>query len=159
VPDVYQGSELWDLSLVDPDNRRQVDFELRRKLLSEVDEVEPERVMARADEGAPKLWLVSRLLRARRDRPELFSGSGYAPVAARGAKARHAVSFVRDRLLVVVPRMLFGLNGDWVDTTIDLPEGRWNDLLTGRSVDGGTAVALGSLLAAFPVAILARNTA
>jgi (1->4)-alpha-D-glucan 1-alpha-D-glucosylmutase len=157
IPDLYQGSELWDLSLVDPDNRRPVDFQLRRRLLSEIQDAEAEQVLARADEGVPKLWLVTRLLRARRDRPELFGGSGYSPVVAHGAKAHHAVSFVRDRLLVVVPRLLFGLAGDWVDTTIELPEGRWKDLLTGLEEDGEAPVALSSLLNAFPVAVMARE--
>jgi len=67
------------------------------------------------------------------------------------------VSFVRDRLLVVVPRLLFGLGGDWGDTTIELPEGRWKDLLTGLEEEGAAPVALGSLLSAFPVAVLARE--
>jgi (1->4)-alpha-D-glucan 1-alpha-D-glucosylmutase len=157
VPDLYQGSELWDLSLVDPDNRRPVDFQLRRRLLSEIQDAKADQALARADEGVPKLWLVSRLLRARRERPELFGGSGYSPLVAHGAKAHHAVSFVRDRLLVVVPRLLFGLAGDWADTTIELPKGRWKDLLTGREEDGEAAVALSSLLNAFPVAVLARE--
>jgi len=157
VPDLYQGSELWDLSLVDPDNRRPVDFQLRRRLLSEIQDAEAEQVLARADEGVPKLWLVTRLLRARRERPELFGGTGYSPVVAQGAKAHHAVSFVRDRLLVVVPRLLFCLAGDWADTTIELPKGRWKDLLTGLEEDGEAPVALSSLLNAFPVAVLARE--
>jgi len=157
VPDLYQGSELWDLSLVDPDNRRPVDFQLRRRLLSEIQDAEAEQVLSRADEGVPKLWLVTRLLRTRRERPELFSGSDYSPVVAHGAKANHAVSFVRDRLLVVVPRLLFGLAGDWADTTIELPKGRWKNLLTGLEEDGQAPVALSSLLSAFPVAVLARE--
>ena len=157
VPDLYQGSELWDLSLVDPDNRRPVDFQLRRRLLSEIQDADAKQVLARADEGVPKLWLMTRLLTARRERPELFTGSDYSPVVAGGAKAHHAVSFVRDRLLVVIPRLQFGLAGDWADTTIELPEGRWKDLLTGLEQDGDAAVALSSLLGAFPVAVLARE--
>ena len=159
VPDLYQGSELWDLSLVDPDNRRPVDIELRRRLLSEIQNAEARDVMARADEGVPKLWLMTRLLRARRDRPELFGGLGYSHVAAEGAKARHAVSFVRDRLLVVVPRLLYGLNADWADTAVELPSGRWTDLLTGRSQEGGGPAQLSSLLSVFPVTVLAREEA
>jgi len=157
VPDLYQGSELWDLSLVDPDNRRPVDFELRRRLLSEIQDAEATQVLARADEGVPKLWLVMRLLRARRERPELFAGADYSALGAHGAKAHHAVSFVRDRLLVVVPRLLFGLAGDWADTTIELPKGRWKDLLTGVEADGEAPFAVSSLLKAFPVAVLARE--
>ena len=157
VPDLYQGTELWDLSLVDPDNRRPVDFALRRKLLSEIQDSDAQHVLARADEGAPKLWLIARLLQARRERPELFGGSDYRPIVADGAKAQHAVSFVRDRLLVVVPRLLFGLAGNWGDTAIELPAGRWTDLLTSGDQVGGGHVPLSSLLGAFPVAVLARE--
>jgi len=78
------------------------------------------------------------------------------PVVASGAKARHVVSFVRDRLLVAVPRLLVGLAGDWADTAIELPSGRWKDLLTGRDEDGGAPIQLSTLLGAFPVAVLAR---
>ena len=159
VPDLYQGSEIWDLSLVDPDNRRPVDFEYRRRLLSEVQGADAAEVLARADEGAPKLWLIARVLEQRRLRPELTRSTTYAPLAAAGAKARHVVSFVRDRLLVVVPRLLVGLGADWGDTTIELPTGRWKDLLTGREEEGGLPIALSGLLQAFPVAILANEQA
>jgi (1->4)-alpha-D-glucan 1-alpha-D-glucosylmutase len=157
VPDLYQGSELWDLSLVDPDNRRPVDLQLRRRLLSEIQDAGAAQVLARTDEGVPKLWLVMRLLKARREWPELFAGAEYSPLDAHGAKAHHAVSFVRDRLLVVVPRLLFGLAGDWADTTIELPKGHWKDLLTAVEADGEAPVELGTLLKSFPLAVLARE--
>ncbi len=157
VPDVYQGTELWDLSLVDPDNRRPVDFELRRRLLAEAGALPAAGVMARSDEGVPKLWLIARLLERRRDMPELFQSAEYAPLAASGAKARHVVAFARGRRLgVVVPRLLAGLGAGWVDTTVELPDGRWEDVLGGATVEGGR-VELTSLLSAFPVAVLART--
>lgn len=155
VPDLYQGGEVWDLSLVDPDNRRPVDYEYRQHLLSELRDADAVQVLARADDGAPKLWLIARLLEQRGRRPELFSSSSYAPLAAVGTKARHVVSFVRDRLLVIVPRLVIGLGGDWADTTIELPSGRWTDLLTGEGQHGGAPVALSQILRAFPVAVLA----
>jgi (1->4)-alpha-D-glucan 1-alpha-D-glucosylmutase len=157
VPDLYWGSELWDLSLVDPDNRRPIDYELRRRLLSELAGADAATVLARSDEGAPKLWLIARLLEHRRSRPELFESRSYAPLEAAGVKARHVVAFVRDRLLVMVPRLLVGLGGSWDDTTLGLPEGRWVDLLTGRSENGGGPVSLGTLLEVFPVAVLAKE--
>jgi (1->4)-alpha-D-glucan 1-alpha-D-glucosylmutase len=157
VPDLYQGSELWDLSLVDPDNRRPVDYELRRRLLAETASLQPADVMARADEGAPKLWLVSRLLDRRRAMPELFQSQIYSPIEAAGAKARHVVAFARDRLVVVVPRLPAGLGGTWADTTIELPPGDWEDVLTGARVTGGGAVELATLLGGFPVAVLLRS--
>ena len=157
VPDLYQGSEVWELSLVDPDNRRPVDFAYRQRLLGEVRDAAPAAVLARMDDGAPKIWLIARLLEQRRRRPELFDSSGYVPLSAVGSKARHVVSFVRDDLLVVVPRLLMGLGADWGDTTIDLPAGSWIDVLTGAEQSGGPAVALGQILRAFPVAVLARE--
>jgi (1->4)-alpha-D-glucan 1-alpha-D-glucosylmutase len=97
------------------------------------------------------------LLEQRRRRPELFESSGYVPLAAVGSKARHAVSFVRDDLLVIVPRLLIGLGTDWGDTRIELPVGPWIDLLTGAQQPGGSPVDLGQILQAFPVAVLARE--
>jgi (1->4)-alpha-D-glucan 1-alpha-D-glucosylmutase len=157
VPDLYQGSEVWDLSLVDPDNRRPVDYAQMQRLLAEVRDAEPGQVLARVDEGATKLWLIARLLERRRRRPESFETSAYTPLAAVGGKARHVVSFVRDDLLVVVPRLLIGLGADWGDTNIGLPEGRWTDLLSGAEQQGGAPVALSQILQAFPVAVLARE--
>ena len=157
VPDLYQGSELWDLSLVDPDNRRPVDYELRRRLLSEIAGLPAAGAMARVDEGVPKLWLIARLLGRRRRTPELFESALYTPIEAAGAKARHVVAFSRDRLLVVVPRLLAGLGGAWADTVIELPEGEWEDLLGEAPVRGGRPVEVASLLQDFPVAVLARS--
>jgi (1->4)-alpha-D-glucan 1-alpha-D-glucosylmutase len=157
VPDLYQGAEVWDLSLVDPDNRRPVDFAHRQRLLAEVRDAAPAQVLARMDDGVPKIWLIARLLEQRRRRPELFESSGYVPLAAVGSKARHVVSFVRDDLLVVVPRLLIGLGTDWGDTEIVLPVGPWIDLLTGAQLPGGAPVALGQILQAFPVAALAKE--
>jgi (1->4)-alpha-D-glucan 1-alpha-D-glucosylmutase len=157
APDLYQGSEVWNLSLVDPDNRRPVDYERLASLLSEIRGAEAGDVLARADEGAPKLWLIARLLDQRRTDPELFGSSSYTPLAAAGAKSRHAVGFVRDRLLVLVPRLVAGLGGDWADTTVDLPAGRWRSLLTGVEQQGGPGVAVAELMRQFPVAVLAQR--
>jgi (1->4)-alpha-D-glucan 1-alpha-D-glucosylmutase len=125
VPDVYQGCELWTLSLVDPDNRRPVDFALRRRLLERLAAASPEEILAGMEEGLPKLWLVRQALHLRRRRPEWFGpGAGYAPLAARGGRAGHAVVFCRAGAVVtVVPRLVLGLGGDWGDTEIILPEG------------------------------------
>jgi (1->4)-alpha-D-glucan 1-alpha-D-glucosylmutase len=154
VPDLYQGTELWDLSLVDPDNRRPVDFDLRRQLLDELAGADASAVLARADEGAPKLWLIARLLDLRARLPELFGTSEYTPLAATGAKARHAVAFARGRLAVVVPTLPVGLAGTWGDTTVELPPGRWEDVLTGSWYGGGAPVEMAALHASFPAAVL-----
>ena len=88
VPDFYQGTELWDLSLVDPDNRRPVDYALRRRLLSELDGMTAEEIWRRIDEGLPKLWIIHQTLKLRRSRKLLEPESSYRPLVARGENPR-----------------------------------------------------------------------
>ncbi|MBN9177662.1 MAG: malto-oligosyltrehalose synthase [Microbacterium sp.] len=160
VPDVYQGTELWDLSLVDPDNRRPVDYDARRALLRRIDDGWMPQVEATgADAGAAKLLLVSRALRLRRDRPELFTR--YTPLEIVGAAAAHALAFDRGGAIAVATRLPVGLaaRGGWGDAAVMLPGGaaaRWRDELTGRVVAGGAAP-LVDLLGDYPVALLTRS--
>jgi (1->4)-alpha-D-glucan 1-alpha-D-glucosylmutase len=158
VPDLYQGTELWDFSLVDPDNRRPVDFALRRRLLEETRGLSAEVAWARRDEGVPKLWLIQRALALRAQRPELFDASGgYEPLAAAGARAAHVVAFCRGgEVATVAPRLVWQLGGDWADTTLALPPGLWLNELTGDVVRSGR-VPLRDLLRRFPVALLSRT--
>jgi len=158
VPDFYQGTEIWDLSLVDPDNRRPVDYELRRRLLGELEKgMSPEEILGRMDEGLPKLWVIRQGLHLRRRRPAVFGPEGdYEPLYARGAHADHAVAFLRSgEVAAVVPRLAIGLGGDWSDTSMELPAGRWRNELTGEEAEGGI-LNLKELLSRFPVALLAR---
>jgi len=153
VPDVYQGCEVWDHSLVDPDNRRPVDYATRARLLAELDALTVEQVGERADEGLPKLLVTSRALRLRRDRPEAFAGS-YEPLDVTGAWADRVVAFCRGGdVVTVVPRLTVHVD-DWKDTAVALPEGLWRNVFTGEDVSGG---GLGELLARFPVALLERR--
>ena len=158
VPDIYQGTELWDLSLVDPDNRRPVDFELRARLLDRLEDLSPEEILAGMEEGLPKLWLIRQALHLRRRRPELFGPEGdYRPLEPRGKRAGHAVAFVRGGgAVAVAPRLVIGLAGDWMDTTLELPPGRWRNLLAGGEEEGGNRK-LGDLLAGFPVGLLEKE--
>jgi (1->4)-alpha-D-glucan 1-alpha-D-glucosylmutase len=172
VPDLYQGTELWDLSLVDPDNRRPVDYAARERLLDELAEAGPEEALARSDEGGPKLWLIHRLLGYRQRCPEAYGpGSGYEPLASWGPAAEHVVAFTRSGgrapgLAVVVPRLVarlgragYGLSGGawgagaWGDTTVSIPDGSWTNVLTGEPVAGGS-VSVEALLRRFPVTVL-----
>jgi (1->4)-alpha-D-glucan 1-alpha-D-glucosylmutase len=152
VPDVYQGTELWDFSLVDPDNRRPVDFEQRAALLARIDDGWLPEVDA---SGAAKLLVTTRVLRLRRDRPELFTG--YRPVPAQGPAAEHAVAFARDGLVAVCTRLPIGLAsaGGWRDTVLPLPNGEWTDVITGRPVSA--APPLSELLSVYPVALVVRS--
>ncbi|MBV9011467.1 MAG: malto-oligosyltrehalose synthase [Pseudonocardiales bacterium] len=149
VPDTYQGGELWDLSLVDPDNRRPVDFTARAELLRRIDRGWLPEV---DDSGAAKLLVVSRALRARREHAERFTG--YTPLRATGAAASHAVAFARDGVAALATRLPAGLaaRGGWGQTTLPLPEGSWTDALTGFPASGH--VPLADLLARYPVALL-----
>ncbi len=159
VPDFYQGSELWDLSLVDPDNRRPVDYELRRRLLTDLerDGITPEEVLVRMDEGLPKLWVIRQALAVRGRLPDPFRDGEYRPLSAEGAKADHALAFLREeQVAAVVPRLVIGLGGDWRETTLELPYGSWTNELTGEQIAGGRQP-LADLLARFPVALLVRR--
>jgi (1->4)-alpha-D-glucan 1-alpha-D-glucosylmutase len=176
VADVYQGSEIVDLSLVDPDNRRPVDYERRGGLLTAIDDAGPEgdrpiverlgRITDRERLDAEKLLVTSRALRLRRERPEWFTaGSGYTPVAT---SAGNALAFGRGAanagpgdeisVVTVATRLPVALAryGGWAGHTVSLPSGDWTDLLTGRAVSGGS-LRLADLLADLPVALLTRR--
>lgn len=155
VPDTYQGSELWELALVDPDNRRPVDYDARRALLGDAIGCTATEAWDRRDEGLPKLWLLHRLLDLRHRRPEAFIGAAYRPIEASGARAASVVAFARgDAVVAVVPRLVRTVERDgWADTTLRLPDGRWHSL---AGAEHGGEVRLDDLLAAFPVAVLER---
>ncbi|MGH2749263.1 MAG: malto-oligosyltrehalose synthase [Actinomycetota bacterium] len=155
VPDVYQGCELWDLSLVDPDNRRRVHYERRRVLLEDVAGGGPPLL---SDDGAAKLFLLQRALAVRAELPQAFGESStYEPLHATGDAAERVVAFLRgNRVVTVVPRLTLGLP-DMKSTTLELPAGAWSDRLSGRSHRG--AVALDDLWSDFPVSLLTRDDA
>jgi (1->4)-alpha-D-glucan 1-alpha-D-glucosylmutase len=141
VPDVYQGSELWDLSLVDPDNRRPVDYALRRDALRELEAMSAAEAWARRDDGPghAKLLVVREALRLRRELPDVFASGSYTPLDAGGA-----VAFVRgERVVTAVPR----LGGD---LSASLPPGRWVDRFTGATFEEALTPT------GFPVALLVR---
>src|SRR5262249_26563041 len=149
VPDVYQGTEWWDDALVDPDNRRAVDFESRWSMRRSLDTTGERPPVDRA--GAAKLWVVSRTLRLRRDHPDLFNS--YRPVRAVGSAASHVLAFDRGGAIAVATIRPVGLrrSGGWGDTIIAL-ERELKDAFTGRRHAGRVAVA--ELLAHYPVAVL-----
>jgi (1->4)-alpha-D-glucan 1-alpha-D-glucosylmutase len=152
VPDVYQGSELWETSLVDPDNRRPVDFGARRAALDAISAGAQPPI---DETGAAKLLVTTRALRLRRDRADLFTG--YEPVYATGPAAEHVLAFDRGGAITVATRLPVGLadGGGWGDTHITVPEGRYVDHVSGRTVEGGR-VGLAALLVHYPVALLGR---
>ena len=148
VPDLYQGQELVEPALVDPDNRRPVDYDKRRAAMASYDEGQPVEA---------KLRVTTAALRLRRERAASFAGS-YTPLDITGDAAEHAISYLRgDDIAVIVTRLPVGLaaRGGWGDTTLALPDGAWRDVLTGNRHEGHVAVA--EMLATLPVALLARQ--
>lgn len=143
VPDVYQGTELWEDSLVDPDNRRPVDFGARRTALKSL--------------AHPKMRVTAAALRLRRRRPETFLSGGYSPMLATGAQRERLVAFGRgDDVVVAVSLWTVGIaETGWEDTTLTLPDGTWTDRLSGRRRRGG--VSADELFDSLPVALLERE--
>ncbi|MDR6413644.1 malto-oligosyltrehalose synthase [Pseudarthrobacter sulfonivorans] len=148
VPDVYQGSEFWERSLTDPDNRRRVDFAQREKELATIDA----GTLPEAGTETSKLLVTSRALRLRRDRPELFQD--YRPVSASGAAADHLVAFDRGGALTFATRLPMGLEraGGWRDTAVELSTAL-RDELTGEP-HGPGPVPVADILQSYPVALL-----
>jgi len=144
IPDVYQGTELWDDSLVDPDNRREVDYTTRRDALKELQH--------------PKIRVVTTALRLRRSRPDCFLHGDYVPVLAAGQASDHVVAFRRGPdILVAVTRWTVRLSeSGWGDTVLPLPDGSWTDRLTGAMSSGPTSAA--QLFADLPVVLLERDS-
>jgi (1->4)-alpha-D-glucan 1-alpha-D-glucosylmutase len=161
VPDVYQGTELWDLSLVDPDNRRPVDFDRRAELLGSATDAtgDPDSDDEDSDdEGRAKLLVTHRALTARRDSAHLFTT--YRPLAATGPAADHVLAFDRGGAITVATRLPLGLErvGGWGETTLELPPGRWRNVLDrslGQLDRGGVRVA--ELLGSRSVALLVKE--
>jgi (1->4)-alpha-D-glucan 1-alpha-D-glucosylmutase len=158
MPDTYQGTELFDLSLVDPDNRRPVDYALRQRLLREVDSTSADALLESPSDGRMKLKVTAAALRLRRERPELFLRGDYVPVRMVGEQAGRVFAFDLvwggQRLRVIVPRCVAGRVDEqgqieWGDTRVELQEGdAWTDVLRGTRVEMRS---IGSALAGWPV--------
>lgn len=155
VPDVYQGTEFWNRSLVDPDNRRPVDFARRREALADLDRLEgPAQVPPLGADGRAKLLMVSRTLRLRRDRPELFTG--YESVAVTGVAAGHLFAFDRGGAIAALTRLPVRLTADggWRDTRLQLAAGTYRDELTGRIHTSDGQLRAADVFADYPGALL-----
>jgi (1->4)-alpha-D-glucan 1-alpha-D-glucosylmutase len=163
VPDIYQGSELWDFSLVDPDNRRPVDYAPRREALQAITTAHAERgaavcareLLDRLEDGRIKLYLTWKTLGFRRERETLFRDGAYLPLKSHGTHAEQACVFARqadgETVLVVAPRLVGRLMGEegrlpigeavWADTWVELPpewtQGSWHNVLTGQAIAVG----------------------
>jgi (1->4)-alpha-D-glucan 1-alpha-D-glucosylmutase len=172
VPDIYQGSELWELSLVDPDNRRPVDFPKRKALLTDTESRDLSYLMKNWRDGAVKQYVIQKLLNCRREHSDVFQSGEYVPLESAGQRAGHVIAFARHSkmawITAVAPRLPAGLSRSagpvigkpaWADTEISLPETaprRWSNLFTRENleVSGTGRLALADILCRFPVALL-----
>jgi (1->4)-alpha-D-glucan 1-alpha-D-glucosylmutase len=177
MPDFYQGTDLWDLNLVDPDNRRPVDFELRGTFLRDIMHRCEEdllaliaELLASKEDGRAKLFLIHRALKARQLKPELFSEGAYLPIKVMGKHRRRVISFGRqlgeDFALAVVPRFLTGLVKEdesplggrvWEDTCLVLPRschGPWKNWITGQALALENSLMVGEVFEHFPASLL-----
>lgn len=166
VPDLYQGTELWDFSLVDPDNRHDVDFAKRKTALAELPNASPAELATHWHDGRIKLAVIARLLAFRRQKPDLFRHGDYAPLTAQGPAAEHVLAFERrhgsDRLVIAVPRLsataargdpALALNGElWRDTRLTVAMAGLEPLFAHRNTEDGR---LDELFSRFPVVALA----
>jgi (1->4)-alpha-D-glucan 1-alpha-D-glucosylmutase len=187
VPDIYQGNDLWDFSLVDPDNRRQVDYARRREMFEKIRRLSAEPNSASAaelsespEDGRLKLYVIWKTLCLRKEYPDVFRLGDYLPLEVQGTKANHAVAFIRKfestSLIVVVPRLVSSLlNGSerspvgpevWNDTHIELPAcvcGRsYRNIYTGETLavpktENGSAILISNALANFPLALCLQS--
>ncbi len=180
VPDLYQGNELMDLSLVDPDNRRPVDYALRERWLAEAAGIDEAQWLPRLREwlqaphdGRLKLWATWRLLSLRAEMPLLFRDGGYAALSARGPQAEHVIAFQREheaqRVVVISGRLFARLGGDvgaapvgepvWGETVVEVPGvddgARLRNVLTGEVAEvAGGELRLSQVFASLPVGVL-----
>jgi malto-oligosyltrehalose synthase/4-alpha-glucanotransferase len=166
VPDIYQGCEHWDLSLVDPDNRRPVDYELRQQLFDETEGISPNDLWNDRANGNIKAWLINKLLKFRLKNTALFSKGTYHPIQVKGKYKDQVIAFARvyknNWIIVVAPINAAAIAGlpndvDWNDTCIVLPENAPSnsvDMLAGTTKDLSKEIKLNDLLHEFPVAVL-----
>jgi (1->4)-alpha-D-glucan 1-alpha-D-glucosylmutase len=161
VPDFYQGSELWDERLTDPDNRRPVDFDARRALAARVEAMRAEEALAEMASGGAKLWVMKRALAVRLAHPTCFdAGAEYRALYAEGPEAERVVAFERGaersiRVVTIVPRFLLRAGGRMPDAALELSPGRYVDAFTERALETtGGAVEVSKLLDRFPLALL-----
>ena len=182
VPDIYQGTELWDLSLVDPDNRKEVDYDHRLRLLQEMQHdhqagaAEMIRSLSRKPfDGKIKLWLTHTLLKLRRENPDLFENGAYLPLKVEGKYRRHVLAFARQwhsqRLIIAVPLITGGLSQkqegeylseiDWSNTRIALPaqlQTGWKNLLTLESRESSGNIPVAEIFSEAPVGLLKNQS-
>jgi (1->4)-alpha-D-glucan 1-alpha-D-glucosylmutase len=182
VPDFYQGTELWDLSLVDPDNRRPVNYEVRERMLGHLDELAAQQGAAAVagevtrdiSDGAVKLWTMAQVLRLRRAEHALFRHGSYVPLHASNAAEQYVIAHARryeeKTVIVAVPRFACSLmRGEvalplgtaWKDWVLPVPSelhGSHRNIFTGETIAAETALPLAQVFGSYPVAVFVQES-
>jgi len=154
-PDIYQGCEVWNNSLTDPDNRREVDLVSHQELLTQLEGKSCREIMNELHNGLPKMFIIKTLLALRQKEPAFNQPGSYLPVEASGSHHQDIVAFMRgSSVITVAPRRHFSHKNRWNATRISLPEGRWQNVFTGQILEKGV-IKIKDLLRNFPVAVLA----
>ncbi len=181
VPDIYQGCELWDFSLVDPDNRRPVDYDLRQQYLNELQQQDEkngtklhQQLLQNPTDARVKLYLIWKVLSLRKAQKNLFDHGNYIPLSITGKYKENVVAFAREHegkwCLMVVPRLLAQVISEqelplaeaWADTAITLPDNapkNWENIFGEVPLEGQNSLQLATILQTFPVALLTATTA
>ena len=177
IPDFYQGTELWDLSLVDPDNRRPVDFKRRIEFLNQITDINPTKygnfineLFETWTDGRIKLFMIYRILQARNENFDIFQNGHYVPLHCTGIYHQNIITFIRKGsagyVLAAVPRLLTSVVSEnklplgedvWKDTELRIPDdapGKWTDAISGKTIKIGSSVSAGELFEQFPAALL-----
>jgi len=164
TPDIYQGCELWNERLVDPDNRQPVDFRLRKKRLKYVMQSDFYSLSSSLQDGQIKLFITHQALKLRKKLPDLFARGSYIPLEVLGNKARHIITYARERgnlrMITIVARFYTFLGKTptgkniWDPTHVRVPNGTYRDALTGRNYKSEGMLSLGEVLASLPFALL-----
>jgi (1->4)-alpha-D-glucan 1-alpha-D-glucosylmutase len=166
VPDFYQGTEIWNLSLVDPDNRRTVDFEERRRLLASLSNASPLDLLQDWPSGRIKLAVTHRMIQLRKGHPEVFELGSYEPLECTGHHAQCVIAFARktqrDAIVTIAPRLsnrmgFPAIGNAWRDTRVAVPPGEWSDAFTGQVLTSDGWLAVSDAMGEFPVAVIVRR--
>ncbi|NCB38923.1 MAG: malto-oligosyltrehalose synthase [Erysipelotrichia bacterium] len=157
LPDIYQGNEIWDNSLVDPDNRRPLDLTANYALLKKLENMDCGEILRCHEEGLPKLFLIKTILEMRRNYPVFNEPDSYIPVEILGSYSENIVAYMRgEEVLVIVPLLRLELKNRWDNTRIILSDGKWQDIFSGNCFAGGSNK-IKDLLRDFPVAVLIKS--
>ena len=156
IPDIYRGTEVWNNSLADPDNRRPFSINERKSILKRIEKMDCQSILEAYDEGLPKMFIIKKILEIRKKDFSFNSRDSYREIRASGTCSDNVLSYIRGKnLIVVVPRLLLKIKKQWKNTKLNLPKGEWINIFSEKTFPSG-AISVENILKDFPVAVLKR---